>query len=199
MSLRSARARAVIIRHLRQHTFPLKVVRGMCGPDRMDIRLSEVEDRICRLLDGCTKWLEETHGVHTSCRIAGGWVRDKVRPRSRCQLPEYFHSNLTNLTCLSQLLGLQSNDIDVALTDMMGVTFAEQFQSYLKLAQDVSIDKVAKVEKNPDRSKHLETAKAKVLGIELDFVNLRSEEYADDSRIPTQVVSIMRIFQLHLY
>lgn len=45
------------------------------------------------------------------------------------------------------------------------------------------------MEKNPDRSKHLETAKAAVLGVELDFVNLRSEEYADDSRIPTQVVS----------
>jgi tRNA nucleotidyltransferase (CCA-adding enzyme) len=71
---------------------------------------------------------------------------------------------------------------------MMGLTFAENFQTYCNSLCGLSIEKIAKVERNPDRSKHLETAKAKVLDIELDFVNLRSEEYAGDSRIPTQVV-----------
>lgn len=75
----------------------------------------------------------------------------------------------------------------------MGLAFAEKFQAYCNSLQDVSIEKIAKVEKNPDRSKHLETAKAKVLDIELDFVNLRSEEYAEESRIPTQVVRIHRV------
>lgn len=90
---------------------------------------------------------------------------------------------------MSQLLGLQSNDIDIALVNMMGLAFAEYFQTYCNSLDGVPIEKIAKVEKNPDRSKHLETAKAKVLDVELDFVNLRSEEYAEDSRIPTQVVS----------
>ncbi len=39
---------------------------------------------------------------------------------------------------------------------------------------------------NPDQSKHLETARMTVAGLELDLVNLRSEKYADQtSRIPT--------------
>jgi tRNA nucleotidyltransferase (CCA-adding enzyme) len=97
-----------------------------------------------------------------------------------------------------QLLGLQSHDIDVALTDMMGVTFAEQFQQYCRSVKGVPVDKISKVERNPDRSKHLETAKATVLDIELDFVNLRSEEYAADSRIPTQIVSTL-LNQSHLF
>lgn len=70
----------------------------------------------------------------------------------------------------------------------MGLPFAEQFQEYCRSVKGIPIEKIAKVERNPDRSKHLETAKATVLDIELDFVNLRSEEYAEDSRIPTQVV-----------
>ncbi|KIP03256.1 hypothetical protein PHLGIDRAFT_77897 [Phlebiopsis gigantea 11061_1 CR5-6] len=69
----------------------------------------------------------------------------------------------------------------------MGLPFAEFLQTYCGSVKDIPIAKIAKVERNPDRSKHLETAKATVLGIELDFVNLRSEEYAEDSRIPTQI------------
>lgn len=45
---------------------------------------------------------------------------------------------------------------------------------------------VAVIMSNPDQSKHLETARMKVAGLELDLVNLRSEKYADQtSRIPT--------------
>lgn len=37
---------------------------------------------------------------------------------------------------------------------------------------------------NPDQSKHLETATLRVHGEKLDCVNLRSEHYSDESRIP---------------
>lgn len=37
---------------------------------------------------------------------------------------------------------------------------------------------------NPDMSKHLETATAKIFGLMIDFVNLRSETYDEVSRIP---------------
>jgi tRNA nucleotidyltransferase (CCA-adding enzyme) len=37
---------------------------------------------------------------------------------------------------------------------------------------------------NPERSKHLETATMSVMGTEVDFVNLRAEAYAGDSRVP---------------
>ena len=92
--------------------------------------------------------------------------------------------------CHGQLLGSQCNDIDIALENMMGVPFAERFVEFCRTQKDLTVKNVAKIESNPDQSKHLETARTTILGIELDFVNLRSEEYAENSRIPTQVVSV---------
>ncbi|KAI9059577.1 hypothetical protein FKP32DRAFT_1579611 [Trametes sanguinea] len=128
----------------------------------LQIKLTREEDELCTLLDQCTRHLKETESIETSCRIAGGWVRDK-------------------------LLGSQCNDIDIALENMMGVPFAERFVEYCRNVKNLAVKNVAKIESNPDQSKHLETARTTILGIELDFVNLRSEEYAENSRIPTQV------------
>lgn len=67
--------------------------------------------------------------------------------------------------------------------------------------------RIAKIQANPDQSKHLETARMTVGGLEIDLVQLRSEEYADGggahsnangeegssssgSRIPTSVVRL---------
>jgi tRNA nucleotidyltransferase (CCA-adding enzyme) len=47
-------------------------------PVKSKIALTAVEDQICTLLDECTQKLKEEKGITTSCRIAGGWVRDKV-------------------------------------------------------------------------------------------------------------------------
>lgn len=40
------------------------------------------------------------------------------------------------------------------------------------------------IQSNPDQSKHLETARMRVRGVWIDLVNLRSETYAEGSRIP---------------
>ncbi|KAI0825228.1 hypothetical protein BC628DRAFT_1320460 [Trametes gibbosa] len=128
----------------------------------LEIKLTDDENELCTLLDQCTRHMKESEGIETSCRIAGGWVRDK-------------------------LLGSQCNDIDIALENMMGVPFAERFVEYCRTVKDLPVKSVAKIESNPDQSKHLETARTTILGIELDFVNLRSEEYAENSRIPSQV------------
>lgn len=40
---------------------------------------------------------------------------------------------------------------------------------------------------NPDQSKHLETATMKLYDLWIDFVNLRCEDYSENSRIPTMV------------
>lgn len=70
---------------------------------------------------------------------------------------------------------------------MMGFPFALQFSAFLQ-SQNIPVTRVTKVESRADQSKHLETAKLAVLGLDLDFVNLRSEVYADGSRIPVKVV-----------
>ncbi|KZT67656.1 hypothetical protein DAEQUDRAFT_728899 [Daedalea quercina L-15889] len=128
----------------------------------MMIELTKEEDELCTLLDECTKHIKETEGLEVECRIAGGWVRDKI-------------------------LRISSHDIDVALSNMMGVTFATFFVDYCTNVKGLEVGRVARIESNPEQSKHLETARTTVLGRELDFVNLRSEEYAQNSRIPTRI------------
>ena len=89
---------------------------------------------------------------------------------------------------LRQLLDIQSNDIDVAVQDMTGTSFANRLAEFLKSNKNEFVKDPITVEANPDQSKHLETAKMKIWDIELDLVNLRAEEYAEDSRIPNQIV-----------
>jgi tRNA nucleotidyltransferase/poly(A) polymerase len=106
----------------------------------------------------------------TVVRIAGGWVRDKV----------------ATLFCIlmQQLLGNECCDIDVALDNMMGVQFVDGLLSVLQsdgLRDEVH--GVGVVRANPEQSKHLETATLTLFGFAIDFVNLRTETYAD-SRIP---------------
>eukprot|EP00523_Entomoneis_sp_CCMP467_P010595 CAMPEP_0168738108 /NCGR_PEP_ID=MMETSP0724-20121128/10757_1 /TAXON_ID=265536 /ORGANISM="Amphiprora sp., Strain CCMP467" /LENGTH=504 /DNA_ID=CAMNT_0008785429 /DNA_START=165 /DNA_END=1676 /DNA_ORIENTATION=+ len=79
-------------------------------------------------------------------------------------------------------------DIDIALDDMLGREFAEHLNDYLS-SQGEETHSVGVVLKNPEKSKHLETATMKVGTFWIDFVNLRAEEYTQDSRIP----DLMRI------
>jgi tRNA nucleotidyltransferase (CCA-adding enzyme) len=100
-------------------------------------------------------------------RFAGGWVRDK-------------------------LLGIQSNDIDTAINAMTGEQFSGKLTEYLENPANLSkhgiskeeVGNIHKVAKNPEKSKHLETVGRKILGLDLDFVNLRKETYSEDSRNP---------------
>ena len=71
---------------------------------------------------------------------------------------------------------------------MTGVSFANRLVEFLKSNKNEFVRDPITVEANPDQSKHLETAKLKLWGVELDLVNLRAEEYAEDSRIPNQIV-----------
>ncbi|KAF8061010.1 hypothetical protein FPV67DRAFT_1423258 [Lyophyllum atratum] len=130
-------------------------------PSQMTIELTDVENQICTVLDECTKYLKEDKGIDTSCRIAGGWVRDK-------------------------LLGSDSNDIDIALSDMMGLEFADHLAEFAR-NKGIPTGNISKIAQNPEQSKHLETATFRFLGLDIDLVNLRSEEYAENSRIPTGV------------
>ncbi|KAK4684329.1 hypothetical protein P7C73_g5855, partial [Tremellales sp. Uapishka_1] len=122
------------------------------------ISLSPAETTFCGLLDDFAR--KQVPPVE--CRIAGGWVRDK-------------------------LLSLPSADLDIALSISSGHTFAVDFVDYLKqLSPTITVGSVGKVAANPDQSKHLETGTTRIMGLECDFVGLRSETYAD-SRIPDQV------------
>eukprot|EP00303_Exanthemachrysis_gayraliae_P001030 CAMPEP_0206003978 /NCGR_PEP_ID=MMETSP1464-20131121/3702_1 /ASSEMBLY_ACC=CAM_ASM_001124 /TAXON_ID=119497 /ORGANISM="Exanthemachrysis gayraliae, Strain RCC1523" /LENGTH=716 /DNA_ID=CAMNT_0053377375 /DNA_START=1 /DNA_END=2152 /DNA_ORIENTATION=+ len=103
-----------------------------------------------------------TSGCGTVMRVAGGWVRDK-------------------------LLGLDSDDIDIALDNLTGLAFAELISQRLEgLGEPLHLH-IGVIQANPEQSKHLETVAISLKGFQIDLVNLRSEAYSDESRIPTEV------------
>eukprot|EP00611_Tribonema_gayanum_P001254 TRINITY_DN10929_c0_g1_i1.p1 TRINITY_DN10929_c0_g1~~TRINITY_DN10929_c0_g1_i1.p1 ORF type:complete len:551 (-),score=136.16 TRINITY_DN10929_c0_g1_i1:755-2407(-) len=126
----------------------------------MDLRnrLTAKEQQVFELLLESAKSQEHGSTGNTVIRVAGGWVRDK-------------------------LLGLQNHDIDVALDDVSGLAFAQVVNAQLK-AKGEQTRTIGVIQANPQQSKHLETATVKVLDMPIDFVNLRTESYAQDSRIP---------------
>jgi tRNA nucleotidyltransferase (CCA-adding enzyme) len=70
---------------------------------------------------------------------------------------------------------------------MMGYEFATYVNKYLE-NQGVPTRHIAKIDSNPEKSKHLETATTKLFDQEVDFCNLRTEIYEEGSRIPSQIV-----------
>lgn len=96
--------------------------------------------------------------LKTELRVAGGWVRDK-------------------------LLGKGSDDIDIAIDNMSGREFCEKVNEYLSSAGEETSG-IGVIQCNPDQSKHLETARMHLFDVWIDFVNLRSEDYSESSRIP---------------
>lgn len=78
--------------------------------------------------------------------------------------------------------------MDIAVNDMMGYEFAQYVNQCLK-KNGYPTRNIAKIDSNPAKSKHLETATTKLFNIEVDFANLRTEVYEEDSRIPSAIVS----------
>lgn len=165
------------------------------------INLTDDESNLFELLSQVTDEREIT----STLRVAGGWVRDKL-----LSTPAFSHSQTgERLTSKFQKPAVQASmgrqgtklmfanededehqpvDIDIALDDMLGREFADHLNDYLQGHGRETVS-VGVVLKNPEKSKHLETATMKVGSFWIDFVNLRAEEYTQDSRIP----DLMRI------
>lgn len=138
--------------------------------------------------DGTVLIPEHLRDVPLTLRFTGGWVRDKI-------------------------LAGKSNDLDVAINKMTGYEFAQRLRDWMEehgqrfrdefeSAEDLDGGEeikltgsedtafqgsIHKIESNPEKSKHLETCTTRLLGLEIDLVNLRSESYSEDSRIPAMV------------
>ena len=91
--------------------------------------------------------LKKNNLTSTICRVAGGWVRDK-------------------------LLGKESDDIDIALNNMKGSQLAQLVNEELYPGKE----KVGIIQQNAEKGKHLETATIKICEVWIDFVNLRSDK-----------------------
>ncbi|KAJ4351730.1 CCA tRNA nucleotidyltransferase, mitochondrial [Didymosphaeria variabile] len=114
---------------------------------------------------------EEVAQEKVVLRWTGGWVRDK-------------------------LLGVGSHDVDVAINKTTGENFGLKMLEYLKIPGNLEkhdfgaaesgkiMSGLHTIKANPEASKNLETATIKVMGIDLDLVNLRKETYDEVSRNP---------------
>lgn len=150
---------------------------GSANMTTATIQLDPKEHQLKRLLldvaahidksEVATNKAQEFDSGKVVLRWAGGWVRDKI-------------------------LGRPSHDIDVAINCMTGETFGNKLRDFCNVPQNKEkhalqqrdIGHLHKIEKNPEKSKQLETATVKLFGLDVDFVNLRTETYADDSRNP---------------
>lgn len=126
------------------------------------IELNATEQKIKHLLVNFSDFYNQTaQGEKLELRITGGWVRDK-------------------------LLGQESHDLDVAVNLLTGEEFATKLLEYAK-ENNLNPGQGAglhTIKKNPEKSKHLETCTTKLYGLDIDFVNLRSEQYTEGSRVP---------------
>lgn len=96
-------------------------------------------------------------------RVAGGWVRDKM-------------------------IGKHSNDIDITLDKMTGKEFIE------KVIKVEGIEnKITFLSSETEQNNHIGACKVKVFGQEVDFVNLRTEKYSKNSRIPIETVRFLEL------
>lgn len=104
-------------------------------------------------------------GLGTTFRAAGGWTRDKI-------------------------LGVPSDDIDIALDNLTGSQFEAKVSEYSnRYATQTgkphpALGKTYTIKANPEKSKLLETVAIQINGLKVDFVNLREEHYDPTSRIP---------------
>jgi len=143
------------------------------------IQLTPIESTLRTLLLDVAKYIHEkvpesneSNRPETVLRFTGGWVRDK-------------------------LLGVDSHDIDVGISNMTGYQFGKHLKQYLDIPRNLeqyrqalpngekdAVVSLHKIEANPEKSKHLETVTTKIFGLDIDLVNLRKETYSEDSRNP---------------
>ncbi|KAI7832364.1 hypothetical protein BC939DRAFT_488857 [Gamsiella multidivaricata] len=128
----------------------------------MAIQLGTRENKVCRILNNVAREYESKTGKRIELRIAGGWVRDK-------------------------LLGLSCTDIDIGVDSMIGYDFAQLVAKYME-SNGHSQRMITRISVNPAKGKHLETATMGMLGVPIDFANLRSETYVDPDRFSNEIV-----------
>ena len=133
---------------------------------KTSIQLTDTEVTLRQLLLDVSHYIAENGEQKPDLRFTGGWVRDK-------------------------LLGYTSKDIDISISTMTGFKFGTLMKAFLESSANNNIKygsnilgSLAKIEANPEKSKHLETVTTKILGLEIDLVNLRKETYVESSRNP---------------
>lgn len=127
-----------------------------------NVEISPLEEKIFSLIRNVI----HVYNLDTTPRVAGGWVRDKV-------------------------LGKESDDIDISLSNMTGMEFARLLSQYARQNGVEGISGAHKIEAKPEQSKHLETATMSIFGQKVEFMNLRTEDYGDIGELMEKAQSVI--------
>lgn len=164
------------------------------------IELSAVEETLKRLLLDVAHFIDSSSPntpEHppgrrpTILRFTGGWVRDKLLGADSQDI-DVAINNMTGLQFgleMQKYLNAAGNPRKYGIGSSIQLSAEsvpeggdERDQSSSKGAR--AMGGLHKIEANPEKSKHLETVTTKVLGLDIDLVNLRTETYSEASRNP---------------
>lgn len=166
------------------------------------VRLTKWESQIFRFLRRVAA-ITSTTTNSVELRVAGGWVRDKllkrptgdidiaVRHITGFQFASRLHSFATARTGQGQLSRDTTTSGEVSKAQEDSFTHSNDLtQTMVGCAEYVpDISTVALIVPSPATSRHLETATVRLDGVDLDFVQLRTEDYAMSAgnRIPSNI------------
>jgi hypothetical protein len=137
----------------------------------------------------------------TTVRVAGGWVRDKLLGVRGKEDIDIALDNMKGSDFAASLntwhasRGLESFKVPRSgpcplppLSESATCPFTPSLaHAHSHCYTHAHLDaraQIGVIQSNPEKSKHLETATVQLGKFSVDFVNLRTETYADDSRIP---------------
>jgi tRNA nucleotidyltransferase/poly(A) polymerase len=133
--------------------------------NNVKIELTPLEKNIFSFILAAKNHFPQTKNVIP--RIAGGWVRD-------------------------HLMDVPSDDIDCAIDKLSGVEFVQYLKKYDQLIGDGKVTggiHSTSLNKTGLESDALQVAALSIFGQMIEFVNLRTEEYSDTSRVPKIVAT----------
>jgi tRNA nucleotidyltransferase/poly(A) polymerase len=176
-------------------------------PNPTTLELTEVETKLRNLLLDVAAYIDETSGAgpvesavkvpekltkeKIVLRFTGGWVRDKLLGVESHDIDvainkmtgEHFGLKMIEYLEIpgnAEKHGLEPREEKAKSPGKEGKEPKEAKEGKSrKIAPGLT-----KIEANPEKSKNLETATTKIMGIDLDLVNLRKETYNEVSRNP---------------
>ena len=164
------------------------------------MELSTVEETLKRLLLDVAHFIDSSSlntserppgRLPTVLRFTGGWVRDKLLGADSQDI-DVAINNMTGLQFgleLQKYLNIAENPRKYGIGSNVQLSAEPIPEGGSKTDPSLSkgsgaLGGLHKIEANPEKSKHLETVTTKVLGLDIDLVNLRTETYSEASRNP---------------
>ena len=174
-----------------------------------NITLNDTEATLKRLLLDVARYIDsssQASGPQTSVviqdtlarsptilRFTGGWVRDKLLGVDSHDI-DVAINKMTGYQFgkrMLEYLAITGNASKYGIRDQFEVSVRDSdvpLGTTSTIAEQGVEKKLMgglhKIEANPEKSKHLETVTTRILGLDVDMVNLRTEQYSDDSRHP---------------